>query len=234
MDDLEIEMQRREREGLPVETTREEVREIRRQMEEMAEQMADAMAPHVEARADELRGRRTTGLAATFVGEHAGGECQMTLRAILAGRQGGAQVVTGDPDYDRHPDGEAPGFGIDVYPPSLIAVLLGEAPGRLGRGTREHRGGWEGCFGASPGCGEPACMPGRLVLERAEQGRIAGTFRFHVVKDDADGCPTYRDVVTGHFNVSSTDDGYDDGSLDGIGDRLIIPGSPAVGGRGGD
>src|SRR3546814_8040148 len=91
--------------------------------------------------------------------------------------------------------------------------------------------GWQACSrndaereearqrAATGNCPVVTCTPGRLTLEAAEQGRIAGTFQFEVVRwgERSSGkCRKHlaRDNVTGYFNVHSTDDGKDDNNLE--------------------
>lgn len=192
----------------------------------------------IGARADEARAEQTTELGATFVGSNDGQECQVTLEATLAGRRGGAQILAMAVDND------APTFNVDVYPAELLRTMQA-----LGPPTRDPLRGWEICTMTSEkrldvergaaynGCPAVTCTAGKLTLEEAEQGRIAGIFQFDVIRwpeHPAPGCkiPEGRDKVVGHFNVSSTDDSFDDNSL-GMGaglksGMLLIPGAPIL------
>ena len=201
-----------------------------------------------------------TQLMATFVGTDAGSECQMTLAASLSGREGGAQIIAGAVDEDLYPEDEVPSFTFVVYPERALdgmrALASAGVPagGTIPTGAREMAeafGGWEVCMmtaeeaaeeresARASDCPPVTCTAGRLVLERAEQGRIAGSFQFEVLRwpeNQTGQCavPTGRDVVTGHFNVASSDDGFDDNSLGGFGGTLgsgvapVLPGVPIL------
>ena len=79
--------------------------------------------------------------------------------------------------------------------------------------------------------GQPQAQRLKLTLEAAEQGRIAGTFEFDVIRwlEDryAGRCeaPLARDKVVGHFNVGATDDGNESVSSD---IRSGVPGTPVL------
>ncbi len=225
------------------EKTREEFAAFREQMEAMVTKARAEVAPIFEEAADDARAKRTTTLGATFVGQSSDGECQMTLGATLAGREGGAQILSAAVDDDLYPTGEAPAFSVRVHPTGMLRAM------RAGRPTMHplepRRGDWEICTmtgaeqqkafaSASRGsCPAVVCTPGKLTLETAEQGRIAGTFQFDVIHWREDrygpGCdtPLGRDTVVGHFNVSSTAKGNDDAGLGGI-VTGGIPGAPIL------
>ena len=195
------------------------------------------------ARADEARAARMTGLAATFVGRDDGQECQLTLRATLAGRQGGAQILAMAVDDELYPEDDAPSFEMIAYRAEVLQAMQSLRPL-----TQDPLHGWEICAmtdkrrrdvqkGAHNGCPAVTCTAGKLTLEQAEQGRIAGTFQFDVIRwpeNAHSGCrvPSERGTVVGHFNVSSTDDGYDDNSLGagaGLkGGMMMMPGMPIL------
>ncbi|MGO1892605.1 MAG: hypothetical protein ACTH0Y_05420 [Luteimonas sp.] len=224
--------------------TLEQLAALRQQAEG---QLADgrAQAGDIDARADEARDAQTTELAATFVGlDDRGQMCQVTLGATLAGRQGGAQVMDMAIDQNRYPDGDAPTFDVEVYTAGQLRALqsLQVFPGDPLRG-------WEICTmtdterrdardnAVSNGCPPVTCSAGELRLEQAEQGGIAGLFEFDVIRwpeRSGPGCraPLARDKVVGHFNVSSTDDGFDDNSLGieaGLKNGMLTqPGAPIL------
>lgn len=247
VDNMEIALRRAEQLGGGMGMTPEQLAALREQLRARTEQMraqAEAASaevqPEVEETANDARARQTTGLAATFVGQDGESECQMVLSATLAGREGGAQILAGAVDEDRYPDGEAPTFKVGVYTKEFLDTLRGLRPP-----TSRLDEEWEVCTmtdeeqrrardPARGSCPPVVCTAGRLTLEAAEQGRIAGTFQFEVVRWSEDwdprGCRTAsgRDTVVGHFNVASTDDGYDDNSLGGIG-AGIVPGAPIIG-----
>ena len=262
MDNMEIMIQRMERQGQAAGMSSEEIAEMRQRLEAEMEAARVEVQPDVDRGADEMRARRVTQLLATFVGRNGGGECQMTLGATLVGREGGAQMIPGAVDPD--PNGEAPEFEVSVFPEAFLDRMragmaaasqsrLGSIPSDLGEVDDAH-GGWTVCtmtardreqarssetqrqryYAESPPCEPVLCTEGRLVLERAEQGRIAGSFEFEVVKwadEVIDGCQVAegRDTVAGHFNVASTDDGYDDNSIGGFGlGTGLAPGMPIL------
>ncbi|MEM6328078.1 MAG: hypothetical protein AAF791_13270, partial [Bacteroidota bacterium] len=240
MDQMEVAIQRAERMGQTPGISREQLAELRRQAEaEMAAARAEAEPEFAQA-ADEFRAERTTKLGATFVGQVGGRECQMTLNAELVGREGGAQIVPGAVDEDLYPEGEAPNFGVGVFSPEILRLMTrmsslsegaltglsqGRVPAELANAS-DPFDGWEVCTmtqedrererrSASRDCRPVLCTAGTLTLESAEQGRIAGTFEFEVIKwpeEQTGSCrvPEARDVVRGVFNVASTDDGTDD------------------------
>lgn len=237
LDELEVRVKQAEDEGTAAGMTREQLAAFRKQMESLVAAGRDEVQPVFREAADEARARRTTSLAATFVGRNADGECQMTVSATLAGRTGGAQVLAGAVDESLYPADEAPEFAIRVHPPGMLRALRAGMP--TVHAADPRRGDWEVCTMteaeqrrvrglASASCPPVVCSAGKLVLEAAEQGRIAGTFEFDVVRWPEDrygsacGTPLARDKVVGHFNVSSTDDGYDDGGI--VADA--VPGAP--------
>ena len=135
---------------------------------------------------------------------------------------------------------------------SGMTSMANAAPGTVPeavRGMDDPYDGWSICTmtdaerraereSTASGCPPVLCTAGQLVLERAEQGRIAGSFQFEVLKwpDESSGrcrVPSGRDTVVGHFNVASTDDGYDDNSLGGFGlggglTPGVMPGAPIL------
>ena len=263
MDDMEIMIRRMEQQGAAAGMTSAQIAELRRQAEaEMEEAIAEAQ-PDIDAAADEMRAEQVTRLLATFVGRSGsvrpggGAECQVTLAATLTGREGGAQILPGAVDADLYPEGEAPSFDIAVFPQEVLDFLRnvfatagdgppGTVPPGLA-GMDDPLDGWGVCTmtgeerqnarHAATGSECPAvlCTAGKLVLEHAEQGWIAGSFQFEVLKwpdDTSDRCPEpARDTVTGYFNVTSTDDGFDDNSLSGAGLGLglgVVAGAPIL------
>lgn len=237
LDGIEIMVKQAEDDGTADGMTREQLAAFRKQMESMVAAGRAEVQPVFREAADEARARRTTSLAATFVGQNADGECQMTVGARLAGRTGGAQVLAGAVDESLYPADEAPEFAIRVYPAGMLRALRAGIP--TVHPLDPRRGDWEICTMteaeqqrtrglASAACPPVVCSAGRLTLEAAEQGRIAGTFEFDVVRWPEDrygsacGTPLARDKVIGHFNVSSTDDGYDDGGIV----TNAVPGAP--------
>ena len=262
IDDVEVTLRRLERQGMAAGITPEQMAQLRQQMDtEMARARAEA-EPDIAAAADEARAERMTRLMATFVGQTGGTECQMTLNALLSGREGGAQILAGAVDEDLYPEDEVPEFGVMVFPQAFLdgmraGVSSGSmaTPGTLPAGLREAAeamGGWEVCtmtaqeaaeereMARGSDCPAVTCTAGQLVLEEAAQGRIAGSFQFEVLRwpeTSSSGCavPEARGTVVGHFNVASTDDGYDDNSLAGVnlgsirsGLVLIVPGTPIL------
>ena len=243
LDELEIRAQQAERQGQMTESSREELAAFRQQMEQMVAAGRAALEPDINAAAGRARTRNTTRLAATFVGRSGDGECQMTLGATLEGREGGAQVVRGAVNESRYPPDEAPEFAVRVHPDSMLRAMRAGIP--TVHPLDPRRGDWEVCMmneaeqqrarglGSQGSCPPVVCSAGRLTLESAQQGRIAGTFEFDVVRWPKDryasGCeaPLAREQVVGHFNVSSTDDGYGDA---GQGDIMTssVPGAPIV------
>ena len=252
-EDLQIMRRRLEQQGRSTGMSRAELDTLRAQARR---QIAAAQAEHradIGRVADEARGHGMTQLLATFVGQEGGAECQVTLAAHLAGREGGAQIIPGAVAPDLHPPDEVPGFAIQTYPASVLAAMRSGPAGLAGvtQGAGAFEG-WEICTMTADdrararadaegrGCPAVTCTAGQLVLERAEQGRVAGSFQFEVLKwpaDRAGRCrqPESRDTVTGHFNVASTDDGYDDNSLSGLslggalsGGVPITPGAPIL------
>ena len=259
MDRIEIQVQRLERQGRAAGVTSAQVAELRREMEARMAQARTEAQPRIDEAAAERRAEQMTRLLATFVGRAGGAECQMTLSASLTGRQGGAQILAGAVDPDRYPDGEEPGFDIVVFPPALLdqmRAMTALSPEQLQRGVipeamrDDPLDGWQVCTmtererqvarEAARGseCAPVLCTEGQLVLERAEQGQISGSFQFEVLKwpeEQTGRCrvPSGRDVVSGHFNVASTDDGTDDNSLGGFGlgagmTTTVIPGTPIL------
>lgn len=259
MDDLEIMIQRLEAQGQSAGMSREQIQQMREQMRaEIARATAEAQ-PDINEAAQEARGRRMTTLGATFVGREGGDECQVTLLANLRGREGGAQMIPGAAEPDHYPEDERPEFGLMVYPGDALRAMrtgygatgpAGAPDMRAMQQLAERYGNWEVCTMTDEdrrreresvqgtGCPAVTCTAGQLVLERAEQGRVAGTFQFEVVRwpDEQTGrCrrPEARGTVSGHFNVASTDDGTDDNSLSGLGGVMsgavpIIPGAPIL------
>ncbi|MCH7639381.1 MAG: hypothetical protein IH855_07965, partial [Bacteroidetes bacterium] len=262
MDDMEIMLRRMEQQGAAAGMTSAQIAELRRQAEaEMEAAIAEAQ-PDIDAAADEMRTEQVTRLLATFVGragsvrQAGGSECQVTLAATLTGREGGAQILPGAVDADRYREDAAPSFGIVVFTQEVLDFLrnvfatAGDGPPGtvpLGpAGMDDPLDGWGVCTmtdeerqnarHAATGSECPAvlCTAGKLVLEHAEQGWIAGSFQFEVLKwpDDTGGrcrVPAGRDTVTGHFNVVSTDDGFDDNSLSGAGLGLgVLAGAPIL------
>ncbi|MEM0963916.1 MAG: hypothetical protein AAGK21_15420, partial [Bacteroidota bacterium] len=239
---LEITLRRMEQQGRSMGMTREQIAEMRAETEAAIAEMraeAERNSEPIEQAADDARAQQVTILGATFVGAEQGAECQLVLRAQLQGRTGGAQIIPGVSDQNRYPDGEGPSFTAGVFPSS---VLDGMRTGALDPGAFGY---WEPCMmtdeerqqeidrAASRGCPPVACTAGQLVLEKAEQGRIAGSFQFEVVqwpRTASPGCrvPTGRDIVVGHFNVASSDDGTDDNSLQSRGRGVWVPGSPLI------
>lgn len=258
MDHMEIMVRRLEQQGIAAGMTSEQIADLRREAEAaMATARAEAQ-PEIDQAADEMRARQMTELMATFVGQAGGRECQMTLAATLTGREGGAQILAGSVDEDLYPEDEVPGFGVVVFPGAFLDAMRGGLPGLSGLEpgtiptglTDDPFDGWEVCTmtareaadarEAARGSDCPAvtCTAGQLVLDSAEQGRIAGTFQFEVLKvpeTSGGNCEVpLRDTVTGHFNVASTDDGYDDNSLSGFGFNMtgsgtgMVPGVPIL------
>lgn len=258
MDQMEIAMQRAERMGRQTGMSRAQLDELRERAEA---EIARAQAQHqgeIDAAAADVRSQNTTQILGTFVGQGDGGECQMTLTAILSGREGGAQIIPGAVDPDRYPDDEAPGFEIRVFPQATLQFMrsmtvramegpIDEDAITQSAGPLE---GWDVCTmtdeersrarqaAIGTECPAVTCTAGQLVFEEAAQGRIAGSFEFEVVKwprEHTRGCrvPEARGTVAGHFNVASTDDGYDDNSLGGLGlGGGIVPGAPIFDTRG--
>lgn len=241
MDDLAIMLRRAEQQGRNTGMAPEQLEAVREQVQaRIAAARAEAQ-PDLDEAAANMRAQKTTGLAATFVGQGSEGECQVVLSATLAGREGGAQILAGAVDEDRFPEDEAPTFTVRVYTRELLDVLRGQRPPTRGRDEPE----WVVCTmtdreqqrtresATLDGCPAVVCTAGHLTLEVAEQGRIAGTFEFEVVRwvenRAISGCrtPPERGTVAGHFNVASTDDGYDDNGLGGIG-AGIVPGAPII------
>ena len=158
----------------------------------------------------------------------------MTLSAQLEGRLGGPQVVAGAVDESQYPTDEAPEFSVRVHPTGMLRAM------RAGISTVHpadpRRGNWEVCTmneaeqQRARGLGSVSCPP--VVCSAAEQGRIAGTFEFDVVRWPEDryssrcGTPLAREKVVGHFDVSSTDDGYEGAGLTDI--KHGIPGAPIL------
>lgn len=241
LDELEIKADKEGKAGNPT-MSREELAAFRRQMEGLVADGRNAVQPHVTVAADRERARKTTTLAATFVGQGDDGECQMTLSATLEGSRGGPQVVAGAVDESQYPTDEAPEFSVRVHPTGMLRAM------RAGVSTVHpadpRRGDWEVCTMneaeqqrtrglASASCPPVVCSAGKLTLEAAEQGRIAGTFEFDVVRWPEDkyadrcGTPLARDKVVGHFNVSSTDDGNEGKGLTDIA-TSSVPGAPIL------
>ena len=247
MDNLEIAIQRLERQGQAAGMSSEQIAEMRRQMEAEIERAQAEAQPDIDRAADEMRSRRVTELLATFVGQNGGEECQVTLSATLTGREGGAQIIPGAVESDRYPDDEAPGFGIAVFPEAFLTMMRANMTAALQFATEAGPGAIPAGFGAmedpydgwsictmtdeerrsarastASGCPPVLCTAGQLVLEQAEQGQIAGSFQFEALKwpEESTGrcrVPSGRETIVGHFNVASTDDGYDDNSLGGLG-----------------
>ncbi|MGY1424469.1 hypothetical protein [Lysobacter sp. A289] len=203
--------------------TSEEFAAFRRQMEEAVAAAREQIKPIISGAADRARARKTTTLAATFVGQSGDGECQVTVGARLEGREGGAQVVAGAVDESLYPTDEAPEFSVRVHPNRSLRAMRAGMP--LFHPLEPRRGDWEVCTMnhaeqqraqrlGSASCPPVVCSAGKLTLEAAEQGRIAGTFEFDVVRWPEDryggrcNTPLAREKVVGHFNVNSTDDGY--------------------------
>lgn len=250
MDDMEIALQRAEQMGHSTGMSREQIEQLRERARTEIERAQAESQPDIEAAADQARARRMTTLAATFVGQNSGEECQMVLAAELQGREGGAQILAGAVDEDLYPDGEEPGFDIGIYTKAFLDALRSLSTGRPI--DHDPMDGWEVCTMTDEerqeaqehaeriGCPAVVCTAGRLTLEEAEQGQIAGSFQFEVIRwpeSPGSGCrlPDGRDTVTGHFNVASTDDGTDDNSLGGInlgsirsGVTPVVPGTPIL------
>lgn len=235
LNDLEIQADKESKKGNSS-MSREELAAFRRQMEALVAAGRHEVKPHVTAAADRARAQTTTGLAATFVGQGADGDCQMTLTATL-GSGLGPQVVAGAVDESLYPPDEAPEFAIRVHPAGMLRAMRAGIPTIHPADPR--RGDWEVCAMtdaerqrtrglASASCPPVVCSAGKLTLEAAEQGRIAGTFEFDVVRWPEDryagcGTPLARDKVVGHFNVGSTDDGNESASSD---IKHGVPGAP--------
>lgn len=237
MDQMEIALQRMKRSGQSADITLEQFQAMRKQ----AETQFDALLPkhkmEVAAAADEARAQRTTILRATFIGKSDRGECQMILDATLKGREGGAQILVGAVDGTLYRDDEeAPTFEIGIIPAALLDMM------RSGRRPDADPVGWDTCTMTTKEqqrerqshCPPVVCSAGRLRLEKATQGRIAGSFQFDVVRwseERVHGCrvPDGRGKVVGHFNVTSTDDGYDDNSLQSLQTgSVVMPGAPII------
>jgi len=255
MDNLEITIRSLEQQGVAAGMTSEQIAEIRRQAEaDMAAAVAEVQ-PEMEAEADEMRAEQVTQLLATFIGQAGRGECQMTLAATLTGREGGAQILPGAVDKDLYPEDEAPEFDIAVIPQAILDVLRATfeaaaagTPGAIpptSMGIEEPMDGWVACTmtdeerrnardaAAGSECPAVLCTAGQLVLEHAEQGWIAGSFQFEVGQWPDDTSERWRvparNIVTGHFNVAATDDGFDDNSLSGMGGGLgVVAGAPIL------
>ncbi len=255
LDDLEILMQRMERQGREGGMSREQIDEIRAQARAAIAQGRAEGQPSIDRAAAEARSRNVTELMATFVGAAAGDECQVTLHATLRGRQGGAQMIAGAVDRDRYPEDEAPSFDVGAFPAEVLEVMrsglrgaMDFGPGQIPQSMagmaelEDAYDGWQVCTmtdeerrrareaAAGSDCPAVTCTAGQLVLERAEQGHIAGTFQFEVLQwpEESTGrChrPSGRHTVTGHFNVASTDDGTDDNSLSGFGLGTVLSGA---------
>ncbi|MEM0962202.1 MAG: hypothetical protein AAGK21_06685 [Bacteroidota bacterium] len=172
-----------------------------------------------------------TSILATFVGQNGGDECQMVLRAQRPGADFGPGVLAGAVDADLHPDPDtAPEFAVGTFDETFLNAM------RTGAVAGLSEPAWQVCMispseaaerqqSATSGCRPVLCTPGQLTLDRAEQGHIAGTFEFEVIRwrpqfagrsGTFAGCEAElagRQTVTGQFNVTSTDDGLDDGGL---------------------
>ena len=243
LDAAAVMIQQMQQQGQSAGISQEQLQAMRQQAQ--AELAAGrAQTGDIGARADKARAERNSELAATFVGSRDGQMCQVTLSATLAGRQGGAQMVPMAVDEDLHPEGDEPSFDVEVYPSAQLLAMQS----LLTPHTDPHRG-WEICAmtdkkrrgvekgAAYNGCPPVTCTAGKLTLEQAEQGRIAGTMQFDVVRwpeKSGSGCriPAERGKVVAHFNVSSTDDGNDDNSLGGVAGlksgMFIQPGAPIL------
>lgn len=195
----------------------------------------DGTAPEMSGAAARARARQGTEINATFVGNNDGEMCQMLLSATLMGSSDRPQSVAGAVNKDLYPKDEAPIFNVSVAPKAFF-----DAARRGFQGWPDkERESWVACTmtaeeqqevrrrAARVGCEPVLCSPGRLTLEAAEQGHIAGTFEFDVLRERTSGrcdIPLGRDKAVGHFNVHSTDDGFDDDSLFG---GVAISGVPA-------
>ncbi|WP_139784768.1 hypothetical protein [Roseovarius sp. A-2] len=223
-DKLDIITQRAERGGVLDGGT---AVQLRNELEKRraALETADA-TPGLDRAAAKARARQSTDIQATFVGQNEGEMCQMLLSATLKGSNGGPQSVPGAVNRDLFPKNEAPVFNVEVLPKAFFDAA------RRGFQTDSDQEleSWIACTmtveeqqevrkrAARAGCEPVLCTEGRLTLEAAEQGRIAGTFEFDVLRERTSGrcdIPLGRDKVVGHFNVHSTDNGYDDDSLFG-------------------
>ncbi|MEM6285956.1 MAG: hypothetical protein AAF845_02235 [Bacteroidota bacterium] len=253
MDNMEIALQRAERMGRASGMSREQIEQMREQARAaLAEAQSESGGEVAQAAAD-VRSQRTTLLASTFVGVEVGSECQVTLAATLRGREGGAQIIPGAVDPDRYPEDEEPGFALMVYPAAMLSLMRtagGISPSDAAAQAaqlEDAMGGWEVCTmtaadrrdarESAGDCPPVLCTTGQLVLEEAAQGRIAGSFQFEVLRwpEASTGrcrLPEARQTVSGHFNVASTDDGFDDNSLGGFGlgasAGLTVPGAPIL------
>lgn len=197
-----------------------------------------------------------TILAATFVGEHEGEECQVTLGAVLEGQNGGAQILHWAVDEDASPENQSsPGFQAAIYTPRILGLIrpLSMSQGmptamdiRSLRSRGEDR--WEACTmtdrdrrqarkeAETSNCPIVSCTAGRLVLETVEQDHIVGTFQYEVIDwkwtrwpGGARKCRVAekRGEVTGHFNVAAADEGYDSWSSL-IEGMGTVPGAPIL------
>lgn len=231
-DKLDIITQRAEREGVLDGGTAQQLRDEL----EGGRAALDGADPGVSGAAARARARQSTDVRATFVGQNGGEMCQMLLSATLKGSSGGAQSVAGAVNKDLHPKDEAPVFNVEVLPKAFFDAARRGFQHTTAEKDRER---WTACTmtaeeqqkirkrAARVGCEPVLCSHGRLTLEVAGQSRIAGTFEFDVLRERTSGrcdIPLGRDTVTGHFNVHSTDDGFDNDSLFG---GLAISGVPA-------
>lgn len=252
MNNLEDMFKKMEQSGVSLDglISREQLEAIRQQSEQAIASAKSMQQSRIDSAADEARQQQHATIGATFVGRGSDGECQMTLSALLAGHDGGAQVLSGASDEDN--ENKTPGFGIMVYPSKALQVLR-PTLSDFGSAVEDPYNGWEACTmtdeeqraaAADRSCPAVICSAGQLTLEAAKQNQITGTFAFEVVrwgaddKLDANGCRVLkgRDNVVGHFNVTSTDDGKEDNSLSGGllemtrmgGGGFMVPGAPIL------
>lgn len=263
MDRMEINLERARRAGHDVQMSPEQLAQLRERARSEMERAQRESQSDIDAAAAEIRSEQTTTLAATFIGQNGGRECQATLGATLAGREGGAQILPGAVEHNPDSDADEPQFDMGVFPAAYLDLMRAQmSPSRAANPETfmnemqridDPLDGWSVCTmtdeerrrerrrASASNCPPVICTAGQLVLESAEQGRIAGSFQFEVVKwpeDDSNQgrcrVPSGRDVVSGHFNVASTDDGYDDNSLSGFGlggfggGVPMIPGAPIL------
>ncbi|SEL39584.1 hypothetical protein SAMN05421666_3519 [Roseovarius nanhaiticus] len=240
-DQLDIITQKAERGGVVDKATAQQLHD------KLAEGRAtlDSTNPAAKDAASKARARQATKINATFVGSNDDEMCQMLLTATLKDPKGGPQSVAGAVDKARYPKDEAPVFNLEV----LQQAFFDAARRGFQADPDQERESWVACtmtaeeqqkvrkYAARIGCEPVLCSPGRLTLEAAEQGRIAGTFEFDILRERTSGrcdTPLGRDKAVGHFNVHSTDDGYDDDSLFGgvaiSGVPLGLKGSAAAAG----
>ncbi|MGY1424468.1 hypothetical protein [Lysobacter sp. A289] len=245
LDKVAIMLKRMKKAGVPTGgVTQDQLALIRKKADGALAAARPMIQPKADAAADKVRSGRTSTIAATFVGQNAGAECQMILGATLAGRDGGAQILPRSVNEGRTSEDPAPSFDVGVYSAKALEVMRSPRPGP------DPLDGWQACSmndteredarqrAATDDCPVVICSPGRLTLEAAEQGRIAGSFQFEVVRWGERGSGQCRKLlgrenVTGYFSAHSTDDSKDDNSLGGLGVGIgsgspITPGAPIL------